>query len=100
MLKRLRNSLIRHEDPYLGANLALSQRMGALLLTLGLIMAVALWPFSPPTEAIGTAGWLASSGLIALGALYVFLLRSQRIQWTYDFLLFSGYAGVALIAME
>lgn len=99
MPNRLRNLLIRHEDPYLGADMALSRRMGALLWSFGLILSVALWPLSPPTREIGGAGWALSGALLALGILYILALRMDRVRWSYELLLASGYAGVVMIAV-
>lgn len=91
------NTETERPDPYLGADMALSRRMGALLWGLGLILAVLLLPLSPPTEAIGGAGWAVGGALLALGGLYVWSLRAEQIEWTYPWLLVSGYAGVVMI---
>lgn len=99
MPKSLRNLLIRHEDPYRGADMALTRRMSAVMWGLGLILAVALLPLSPPTRVLGGAGWAVIAVLLAIGLLCILSLRSARVRWSFDLLLVSGYAGVVLIAV-
>ncbi len=88
-------------DGYLGADMALSLRMGSIIWALGIILTVVLLPLSPPTAAIGSAGWALSGLLLALALALVWALRSPRIQWSYTRLLASSYVGlVAIVVMQ
>ncbi len=65
---------------------------------MGAVLAAAVLPLSPPTDAIGDAGWAvaAASALISLAGAAV-LLRRARVP--YAVLLLGGYVGLAQIAV-
>jgi diguanylate cyclase (GGDEF)-like protein len=98
-LKRLtliRGLFVRKEDPYAGADLANAKRLGALLWLIGGGIAVTLMPFSPPTEAVGTAGWLVAAVLVAICVGAAIRVRSDTTG--FDELLAASYIGIAEIA--
>lgn len=97
MLNTDRHPEPERADPYMGADMELSRRMGAIIWALGLLLAVVLLPLSPPTDAIGGMGWIVTAGLIVVGVANMWALRTPRLDWTYGWLLASAYAGVAVI---
>jgi diguanylate cyclase (GGDEF)-like protein len=72
--------------------------MSAAFWMVGAVLALAAMPLTPPTAAIGDAGWLVAgvNGVLALAAAGM-LLRRSRVSYT--LLLLSGYVGVAQITV-
>lgn len=75
----LRTYFASRSDPYVGGDLANAQRLGALLWILLLVLTVALWAFSPPTEAIGEDGWIPAAALATGLGVLVYAMRSGRV---------------------
>ena len=85
-------------NSYAGVDRGLATRMAAVFWMVGAVLVLTALPLTPPTEAIGNAGWAVAgaSGLIALvGALL--LMRRGRV--SYSLLLAIGYVSVAQIAL-
>jgi diguanylate cyclase (GGDEF)-like protein len=75
------------------------QRIGAILwlVLVGLICAVL--PITPPTEELGDAGWLLAAVVVAIGLGFVALMRSERLEMTWDAQLAAAYIGVLGLAL-
>ena len=85
-------------NSYAGVDRGLATRMAAVFWMVGAVLVLTALPLTPPTDAIGNAGWAVAgaSGLIALvGALL--LMRRGRV--SYSLLLATGYVSVAQIAL-
>ena len=92
----LRSYFARRPDPYAGGDLDNAQRIGSMLFGLQVILIVALFPLSPPTHAIGPAGWLVAAGVVAVGVLVTYGMRERRFaSWTT--LLALSYTAVAAL---
>jgi diguanylate cyclase (GGDEF)-like protein len=99
-LKRLaviRGLFARKDDPYAGADLENAKRLGALLWLIGGGIAVILMPFSPPTDAIGDAGWAIAAVLVTICIAGAREIRSGVAD--FDDLLAANYLGLAEIAI-
>jgi diguanylate cyclase (GGDEF)-like protein len=84
-----------------GADIALARRFTRVGWLLGVAVAYALFPLYPPTEAIGTAGWLVvplGVSLPTFGWLYLLFRHDERV--TFNTLLATSYMGVVLVAIE
>ena len=97
-LALLRQSLRRSGDPYAGADMAAARRIVALLAALSALLAVAFGPMSPPTDAIGGAGWVVLGLYVACCGAIVWGIASGR-EVTYTHLLAIAYGGVAGVAL-
>jgi diguanylate cyclase (GGDEF)-like protein len=93
----LRAIFARKEDPYAGADLENAKRLGALLWLIGGGIAVVLMPFSPPTDAIGDAGWLVAAVLVAIAVAGARRIRGSATG--FDDLLVASYVGLTEIAV-
>lgn len=89
----------RRDDPYAGADLGTSRRIVGLIWALTVLLTLALLPLSPPTDAIGSAGWIPAVGIVALGAAGVHQLLDPRRFVTFDHLLAISYLGIAQTAL-
>jgi diguanylate cyclase (GGDEF)-like protein len=98
LLKGL-GALRRHEDPYAGADRANAARIVALLWLLSAILSLCFFPLDPPTEAIGSAGWVVA-GLLVLGSV-VGARHLLRREPPLDFneLLALSYLGLAQVSL-
>ena len=96
----LRTAFSRDKQ-FKGANLELALRFTRAGWLLGVVVAYTLFPFYPPTQAIGDAGWLVAPGatsVLTIGLLYVLFKHSERM--TFNALLVTSYMGVAFVAIE
>jgi diguanylate cyclase (GGDEF)-like protein len=86
------------DNPYAGVDRGLATRVAAAFWIVAAVLVLTALPLTPPTDAIGDAGWVlaGASGVIALagGAL---VLRAQHVG--YSLLLAIGYVSVAQIAL-
>jgi diguanylate cyclase (GGDEF)-like protein len=98
-LNSARQYFATQADPYAGADMGNAQRLGALLWALVTVLIVLLWILSPPTEAIGTVGWIPAGVIAAVGALLVAALRRGRLITTYGWMLAISYGAVVAIAI-
>jgi diguanylate cyclase (GGDEF)-like protein len=89
------------EKQFKGANLELALRFTRAGWLLGVVVAYTLFPFYPPTQALGTAGILLAPGattVLTIGLLYVLFKHGARM--TFNTLLVTSYMGVAFVAIE
>ncbi len=98
MLSTLKRMFARQAEPYAGADLELTRRLGAWFWMVNSLLAVLLWPFSPLDVEIGDAGWLIGDVLVILAIGFALLLRSPRVRLGFDGVLISCYLGAAGIA--
>ena len=97
-LRQIRAYLAARDDPYAGGDIANAQRLGAVLWGLVVIVAAALLPLSPPTEAIGESGWAIAAIIVATGAALVYGMRGERLgHW--EALLAISFAAVLGLAI-
>jgi diguanylate cyclase (GGDEF)-like protein len=95
-MSMLRSYFARQPDPYAGGDLDNAQRIGFVLFGLQALLIVALLPLSPPTHAIGSAGWLVTAGVVAAGIVVSVGMRRRRFaSWTP--LLAVSYGAVAAL---
>jgi diguanylate cyclase (GGDEF)-like protein len=96
-LSAIRRLFAPLDDPYAGADLENAKRLGAVLWLIVGGIAVLLMPFSPPTEAIGAAGWAITAMLVAICLAGTRRIRAEDTG--FDDLLVSSYIGIAGIAV-
>jgi diguanylate cyclase (GGDEF)-like protein len=93
----LRSYFARRPDPYAGGDLDNAQRIGAVLFGLQAILIAALSPLSPPTHAIGRAGWIVAAALVLAGAAVAYGMHRRRFA-SWNALLIAPYGAV--VALE
>jgi diguanylate cyclase (GGDEF)-like protein len=98
MLRSLKLLLAKQADPYAGADLGLTQRLGGWFWFVNSVLAVALWPFSPIDRQIGDVGWLIGDVLVLGAIAFAVALRSQRFELGFTGVLVSCYVGALGIA--
>ena len=96
-LEQLRAYFAPQPDPYAGGDLANAQRLGALLWLIGIVLVVTLWPLSPPTGALGEAGWIPAILLVLIGFGFVYALRTEATA-DWGVLLAVAYAALFMIS--
>ncbi len=98
MTARLKAAFAARTEPYAGADMAAARRLGAALWIIATALAVLLLPLSPPTEALGTLGWLPAIVAIgAMAAVAVVLRSSLVIGWTH--MLASSFIAIGAVAV-
>ena len=97
--RSLRALFAHRDDPYAGADLATSRRIVVLLWALSLLLTLALFPVSPPTDALGAGGWIPAALVIVAGVIGIrrLLDRNRRIE--FDELLGVSYVGLVQTAV-
>jgi diguanylate cyclase (GGDEF)-like protein len=96
LVSMLRSYFARTADPYAGGDLDNAQRIGLVLFGLQVLLIAALLPLSPPTQAIGNAGWIVAVGVIGAGAAVTLgMYRHRFASWTA--LLLASYGAVAAL---
>lgn len=98
-LQTARQFFATPEDPYAGADMANAQRLGSILWALVTFLVVLLWIPSPPTEAIGNAGWAVAIGIFCASATLVVALRRGTALTTWREFLVVSYGAVIAIAV-
>jgi diguanylate cyclase (GGDEF)-like protein len=98
MQSKLKQMFAKQADPYAGADLELTRRLGSWFWMVNSLLAVVLWPFSPLDRQIGDAGWLIGDALVIGAISYALYLRSPRTHLGFDGVLISCYLGAAGIA--
>src|SRR6185436_18840310 len=85
-------------DPHGGIDRALATRMAGAFWIVGALLVLTALPLTPPTEAIGDAGWIVAglSTAVAFGG-SALLLRHGRA--SLNVLLACAYLGLAQIAV-
>src|SRR4051812_36094233 len=99
LARRLRALFARSDDPYAGADLALAQRIVALMWTLAALLAIALVPFAPPTAALGQAGWLLFCPVMASAFAIARFVRRGGPHATFAIMLVFSYLGLVELAL-
>jgi diguanylate cyclase (GGDEF)-like protein len=102
MIDRLnlaRSFFAAQDDPYAGADLGNTRRLGAMLWTLVVVLIVLLWAPSRPTEAIGDVGWIVAGAIALAFFVTVWALRTGRALTTWGGMLVISYAAVVAIAV-
>jgi diguanylate cyclase (GGDEF)-like protein len=100
LVSALRSYFARTPDPYAGGDLDNAQRIGSVLFGLQVALVVVLFPLSPPTHAIGNAGWVAAIAIAACGGAVTIGMHRRRFgSWT-GLLIASYWAVAALEAMQ
>jgi diguanylate cyclase (GGDEF)-like protein len=98
MLHSLKLLFAKQDDPYAGADLDLTRRLGSWFWMVNSVLAVALWPLSPIDRQIGDAGWILGDVLVLLAILFALTLRSNRLGIGFTGVLISCYVGAIGIA--
>ena len=75
-------------------DVANAQQIGAILWLVLVGLICVILPITPPTEEIGGAGWLLAAVVVAMGLGFVALMRSERLETTWDAQLAAAYIGV------
>jgi diguanylate cyclase (GGDEF)-like protein len=96
--RRLAGLFARTDDPYAGADLALAQRIVALMWALAALVAIAFAPFAPPTAQIGWAGWLIFCPTIGSGFVIARFLGRGHSRATFQLMLVLSYLGLVELA--
>lgn len=99
LARRLRALFAKSDDPYAGADLALAQRVVALMWTLALLLAVAFVPFAPPTEQLGWAGWLIFCPLVGGAFVIARFIARGGPRASFGTMLVLSYLGLVELAV-
>jgi diguanylate cyclase (GGDEF)-like protein len=89
----------RTRDPYAGADIALARRFALGLWGCGAAAVAILSLFFPPTRAFGNAGWAIEAAGYVLVFAILWVLADKRREVGFDFLFYTAFAGVLLIAV-
>jgi diguanylate cyclase (GGDEF)-like protein len=92
----LRSYFARRDDPYAGGDLDNAQRIGSVLFGLQVVLVGVLLPLSPPTHAVGNAGWVITAAVVAAGVLVTYGMRARRLS-SWAGLLACSYGAVAAL---
>ena len=93
------NEAWRQDDPYAGADRANAGRIVAALWLLSAILSLCFLPLDPPTEAIGSAGWIVAGVLIAASVVGARHLLRRDPPLDFNELLGLSYLGLAQVAI-
>jgi diguanylate cyclase (GGDEF) domain len=96
VMSMLRSYFARQPDPYAGGDFDNAQRIGSVLFGLQVVLVAALWPLSPPTHAIGNAGWIVAAAVVAGGAAVTYRMHRRRFA-SWNALLIAAYGAVAAL---
>jgi len=97
-MERLKTLFAKQADPYAGADLDLTRRLGGVFWLVNSVLAVGLWPLSPLDRQIGDAGWIAGDALIIAAVGFAVVLRTPSIHLGFRGVLVSCYVGAVGIA--
>jgi diguanylate cyclase (GGDEF)-like protein len=79
---QLRTYFAKRPDPFAGGDIGNAQRLGGLFWILLVVLTVAMWALSPPTDAIGEAGWIPGAAIVAcLGGMALAMRRERLPDW-------------------
>src|SRR3954469_17638778 len=94
----LREHFRKIDDPYAGADRERAVRLSGAFWVLGALLVLALLPVSPPTAAVGSAGWLIAGAIVvgAFAAAARCFLAKERVG--YDELLATSYGALGSVA--
>lgn len=99
VLRRLGAVRSGGQDPYAGGDRANAGRILALLWLLSALLTLGFLPLDPPTEAIGAAGWMLASALVAASVFGARRLLRRDPPLSYNDLLALSYLGLAQVAL-
>jgi diguanylate cyclase (GGDEF)-like protein len=99
MAGSLKHLFAKQADPYAGADLDLTRRLGAWFWIVNSVLAVALWPLSPIDREAGDAGWLIGDAMIIAAVAFAVALRTGRLRIGFTGVLVSCYLGAVGIAV-
>jgi diguanylate cyclase (GGDEF)-like protein len=99
MVRSLRQLFAKPQVPYLGVDQDLARRMAAVLWAIGSLLTLALWPLSPPDEAIDGSGLAVGGVVVSIGLLIAYSIRAQPSRWSFRLLLAAAYVGLAAISV-
>ena len=87
--------LPRSADPrYEQVDAANAQRIGAILWLVLIALIAVVLPITPPTEELDGAGWFLAGLVLAIALGFVAVMRSERLEMTWDAQLAAAYIGV------
>jgi diguanylate cyclase (GGDEF)-like protein len=89
----------REVDPYAGADQANAGRIVALLWLLSGVLTLAFFPFDPPTDAIGSAGWVVAGLVVVASVVVARRLRRRQPPLGFNDLLALSYLGLGQVAL-
>jgi diguanylate cyclase (GGDEF)-like protein len=95
-MSMLRSYFARRPEPYAGGDLDNAQRIGSMFVGLQVVLILVLLPLSPPTHAIGSAGWLVALAVLG-GGVFVTVEMHRRRFASWRALLASSYGAVAAL---
>jgi hypothetical protein len=97
--RSLARMFARQEDPYLGTDMVIANRLGGLLWVIMGVLTCAVAPVAPPTARVGSVGWVIAVA-IAVPALAggVLLFRGRR-RVEPETLFRLSFVGVTLVAL-
>lgn len=98
MLSSLKALFAPQADPYAGADLELTRRLGGWFWMVNSVLAVALWPLSPLDGQIGDLGWVIGDFLVFAAIGFALILRTSRVEVGFNGILVSCYVGALGIA--
>jgi diguanylate cyclase (GGDEF)-like protein len=98
MLHSLKLLFAKQADPYAGADINLTRRLGGWFWMVNSVLAVALWPLSPLDGRVGDGGWVVGDILIFTAVVYALVLRSKQFAPGFTGILASCYVGALGIA--
>jgi diguanylate cyclase (GGDEF)-like protein len=83
---------------YAGVDRGIARRMAGVIWLIGALLALAVMPLTPPTAAIGAAGWAVAAVnlLVAFGGA-AFMLRRERV--SFNAMLAGHYVALAQIGV-
>ena len=95
----IRAVLARRAEPYAGADMDMSRRIGAAVWLLSAVAALALLPLAHPTGAVGRLGWPLAGAVILAFVAIGYELIAGRGEVSFNELLVKSYLGIGLIAL-
>jgi diguanylate cyclase (GGDEF)-like protein len=98
MLHSLKLLFAKQDDPYAGADIDLTRRLGGWFWMVNSALAVALWPLSPLDGRVGDGGWVVGDILVFTAIVYALVLRSKQFAPGFTGILVSCYVGALGIA--
>lgn len=87
------------DDPYAGSDKANASRIVAMLWLLSALLTLAFFPFDPPSEGIGAAGWVVASALVVASVAGAGWLLRRDPPLGFNDLLALSYLGLAQVGL-
>ena len=100
-MSRIKQLFAKQADPYAGADIELTRRLGGWFWMVNSVLAVALWPLSPLDGEIGDLGWVIGDVLVLAAVAFALVLRTSKIEVGFNGILVSCYIGaLGISAMQ